>query len=172
VLTPAIPQLDTCWWYLGGAGASLGPTVSGKRPLTEKRFATMHEEYQRAADEYALWVDTDLAKYGIGIPGFFSRYGSAIQSNWVRYFASDAAEAPVTSFDQVEALRIGWFDPPPPLPNDICLYVRDIDSAYWDLFFRDEWMHDAVFEYLLRSNLNPHPFTPLSDHAQSRRRSP
>ncbi len=147
MLQPITAFLDGCWWCLGGCGASYGPRYPGK-DTTPDQLARWREELARAADEYSLWVDFDWPNYRVGIPGFFSRYASGINTDWKIYYASDAPQLPVHSFDEVQSKSIGWFEPPPPLPADICILVRDIDNAYWDLFFRDDWAYDAVRFYL------------------------
>jgi hypothetical protein len=148
LLKPIEAFLDGCWWCLGGSGAKwLGTTYPGNA-ASEAEVTRWREKCRRAAEEYSLWVDDALPNYRVGIPGFFSRYGNAIETDWQIYYASDAAELPVNSFDETLGKRIGWFEAPPELPADICLLVRDIDNAYWDLFFRDEWAYDAVKGHL------------------------
>ena len=78
----------------------------------------------------------------------FSRYADCVDSDWVRYYASDAAEVPVNAFDGAHGLTGDWFATPQALPAAICLFVRNIDSAYWDFFFRDDWAYEAVKGYL------------------------
>jgi hypothetical protein len=148
LLKPIEAFLDGCWWCLGGSGAkSLGTTYPGKG-ASETAMSLWREECRRAAEEYSLWVDDALPDSRVGIPGFFSRYANAIDTDWKIYYASDAAELPANSFDEARGKRIGWFESPPELPADICLLVRDIDNAYWDLFFRDEWAYEAVKGHL------------------------
>jgi len=91
-------------------------------------------ENERAVAEYSLWVDSDLPSYRVGLPGFFSRYADCVDSSWVKFYVSDAAQLPVHGFDEASG-ALGWFEAPPAMPADICLIVRDIDGAYWDLFF-------------------------------------
>jgi hypothetical protein len=159
-------HLDQCWWYLGGAGMSF-PWIRPPRrsddsglkfdPVDWDRYL---RENEAAAREYGRWLDNDSAAYRVGKPGFFSRYSAGMEGDWKIYYASDAAAIPLSSFDEAAGRFDGvWFDPPPDdLPADICLITRDIDHAYLDLFFRDDWMFRTVWGYLLGKEMRPARF--------------
>ena len=147
LLRPIGAFLDGCWWCLGGSGASVGPRHPG-RDASVAKLRRWREDMERAAAEFSLWVDNEFPDYQVGLPGFFSRFADCVDSDWVRYYASDAAEVPVSAFDEARGLTVDWFAAPPALPEAICLFVRNIDNAYWDFFFRDDWAYEAVKGYL------------------------
>jgi len=152
VLKPIARQLDFCWWYLGGAGMTF-PWLDA---TDRERF---DREYQAASTEYANWLDTS-AGIRVGKAGFFSRYARGIEGDWKIYYVSDAAELPADAFRAAAAKfdRV-WFEPPPSdMPAEICLITRDVDHAYLDLFFRDEWMYQTVWQYLLGTSTKPRAF--------------
>jgi hypothetical protein len=69
----------------------------------------------------------------------------------------------VNRFDHV------WFGgPPADLPPDICLITRDVDHAYLDLFFRDEWMFQSVWDYTQGRGMNPVRYQVLDFEAHER----
>jgi hypothetical protein len=113
-------------------------------------------ESRGASDEYARWLD-GRCEYRVGKPGFFSRYGAGMEGDWKMYFVSDAPDLQPTSFDDaVSRFDRVWFgEPPADLPADICLITRDIDHAYLDLFFRDEWMFKSVWGYTEGRGMKP-----------------
>jgi hypothetical protein len=175
VLEPLAYHLDYCWWYLGGAGMSFPAIRPPKRvevPKSTKLSEGVAEfdpaDWQRYLDEsnaasreYANWLtDLDFASYRVGKPGFFRRYASGMDGNWAMYCASDAGELPLPSFDVFASRFEGhWFvQAPDDLPPDICLITRDIDSAYLDVFFRDEWMHKSVWSFCEAKGMKPRRF--------------
>jgi hypothetical protein len=186
VLEPVAYQLDHCWWYLGGSAMTF-PGIrppqrvevpKGKMP-PEGVAVFQADEWERylaesdaASREYANWiVGSDVANYGIGKPGFFSRYGPGMGGDWQMFCASDSSELKLTSFDEFASRFEGhWFtEPPDNLPDDICLITRDVDAAYLDLFFRDEWMFKAVWSFLLGKGMNPRLYQ-RPDFGDERRR--
>jgi hypothetical protein len=186
VLKPAEAYLDGCWWYIGGAGMQF-PSVrtpkrapvdsKSKKPPVPPFDAVDWERYlnesKAAREEYANWlVSDDIVKYRVGKPGFFSRYIAGIDGNWAMYCASDAPELRPTSFDEFESrFKRHWFDPPPEnLPDDICLIARDVDAAYLDLFFRDEWLFQSVWSFLETKGMKPRPFQRLDFESPRRKR--
>ena len=175
VLEPIAYQLDYCWWYLGGHGMNFPSVVPPKRvdvpkgakvpegiaPWDPADWQRYVEESDAASREYARWLsDPDVADYRVGKPGFFSRYSTGLEGGWAMYCASDAGELPLSSFDQFASrFERYWFaEPPEGLPDDICLITRDVDAAYLDLFFRDEWMFKAVWSFTRGKGMNPRVF--------------
>jgi hypothetical protein len=187
VLAPVATSLDHCWWFLGGAGMSFPsvrpPARIAPPPRTAKTFDDLKAQYdpadwerysremQAENDEYNNSLDTSTDDR-IGRPGFFSRYARGMDSNWAMYFASDAPELPAYSLKSAaRRFERFWFDPPPDdLPSDICLITRDIDSAYLDLFFRDEWMFRTVWGYLEAKGMKPRPYKKLVIDEKQRRK--
>jgi hypothetical protein len=187
VLAPIAKSLDQCWWFLGGAGMSFPsirpPTRIAPPPKTAKTFDDLRAQYDRADwerysremqaanEEYSNWLDTSTDDR-IGKPGFFARYAAGMDGTWAMYYASDADQLPMHSFrSAVQRFDGVWFDPPPEdLPSDICLVTRDIDSAYLDLFFRDEWMFRTVWGYLEQKGMNPRPYKKLVIDEKHRRK--
>ena len=186
VLHPVAYHLDNCWWYLGGHGMSFPSVQPPKRvdvPKGTKPLEGLAQfdpvDWQRYLDdtsaasrEYANWlIDPDLAKYRVGKPGFFSRYVAGMDGGWAMYAASDAPDLPLSSFDQfANHFERHWFtEPPEGLPDDICLITRDVDAAYLDLFFRDDWMFKAVWSFTLGKGMNPRVFQ-RQDLGHDRRR--
>jgi hypothetical protein len=147
LLRPIGAFLDGCWWCLGGTGVSILRPAPGA-DASEETIQRWREEEEQAVAEYSLWVDKDFPNYQVGLPGFFSRYADCVDRDWVRYYASDAVEVPTNAFDEAGRLTVDWFAAPPALPTSICLFVRNIDNAYWDFFFRDDWAYEAVKGYL------------------------
>jgi len=116
------------------------------------------DESRAAEEEYAKWLDDSGAvAYGVGKPGFFRRYAAGMDGDWQIYYASDAPELPVSSFDECASrFDFVWLvEPPDDLPEDICVITRDIDAGYLDLFFRDEWMFKPVWDYLVAKGMQP-----------------
>jgi hypothetical protein len=184
-LAPIAVSMDQCWWYLGGAGMSF-PSIQPPARLTTPthiqndrfrrgpgRYASVQAashfdpaDWQRylaesaaAAEEYGKCVDL-LGDARVGKPGFFRRYAAGMDTNWQIYFASDAPALEQVGFgDAARQFNGVWFDPPPTeLPTDICLITRDIDSAYLDLFFRDEPMYHSVLNHARARGWNAMPF--------------
>ena len=194
VLAPIAIALDACWWYLGGAGMSFpsirpptrlppephhagerkrrGPgrhTRTGPPKYDPPDWQRYLSESRAAQDEYARWID-HLGGARIGKPGFFRRYAAGMDKNWQMYFVSDAAALDCTGFvaDALRRFKGVWFDAPPPdLPADICLITRDIDGAYVDMFFRDEWMYRSVFDYAISKGMPARPFSNRFGQSQS-----
>lgn len=184
VLAPLVGTLDQCWWYLDGTGMSLpsirpparvpappaGEGARGRRgpgrhshapparfdPADWQRFMN---ETRAAQAEYERWV-VQLGHERFGKPGFFSRYAAGMDKNWKMFFASDAPTLEQAGL--AEAARLfdhDWFDSPPAeLPSDICLITRDVDAAYLDLFFRDDWMCRSVLGHAAAHRIKASPF--------------
>jgi hypothetical protein len=68
-------------------------------------------------------------------------------------FAIEGAELPASSISEVMKVERMWFDPLEQLPTDVVIVARDIDSAYQDFGFRDEWMFKSVESDLRRRRL-------------------
>ena len=144
LLKPVAQYLDACWWYIGDPG-NVGhspplPWPADRHP-TDAEMAQWLAASEAAGEELFRFVERDRP---VALPGFFSRYGGALGTDWTSYWACDPIDEPAAALGAVAALRIDWFAAPPVLPPEICLYCRNIDSAYWDVFFRDDWMLHAV----------------------------
>ena len=190
VLAPVASQMDRCWWYLGGTGMRLpwirqprtltpprpDPTKLGRREKRKlKRMPVERPDYdpvdwqryldesRAAATEYEKWLEVGTGGCRVGKPGFFKRYAAGMDHDWKAYFASDASEMPLSSMDEGARRfdRVWFHEPPDDLPKDVCVIVRDIDAAYLDLFFRDEWMFTTVWGYLDAKGMNPSPYNRL-----------
>lgn len=161
LLRAAAWPLDCCWWYLDGAGCRLDlpelPKFFRQGNRNDPQMKKWHEEDELIRLEHNMWVDSEAA-YRVGLPGWFSRYGGAIDGDWALYFAVDHGDGqlPRPILDRVHQMhsRCDWFDDISawPLPREVCLVARCIDDAYWDLFFRDAAMLGAVHADLSRRN--------------------
>jgi hypothetical protein len=193
VLVPVAHYLDHCWWYLGGTGMSfpgirlprtIGDVESERTDVSRDarqrspaleapRFdpgdlQRYREETRAASAEYANWVDASRG-YRVGKPGFFSRYAAGMDGGWQTYYVSDSAEQwPVSFGCMAKRFDTVWFEAPVDVPPDVCLVTRDVDSAYLDLFFRDEWMFSTVWGYAETKGMKPRDYRPL-DVTGSRR---
>lgn len=164
VLRPLQQSLDEAWWYLGGSGVHL-PAVdvptpalpSDKSPNGIERWKQQNADWLSAVDrqlnEYANWVD-DEAGYRVGIPGWYSRYVDVADSCWVIYFACRGTSIiPRQTLELIDAFcedGDDWFGDASKwqLPDDVLLVCRDVDGAYWDLFFRHDRDADTVRQHL------------------------
>jgi hypothetical protein len=181
VLAPVAISLDACWWNLDGAGMSFPwvrpPTrLPPEPPKPRRRGPGRHtfsapplfdppdwqrylDESRAAREEYDHWIEL-LGSNRIGKPGFFRRYAAGMNGDWQIYFASDAPTLETAGFAEADRLfnRV-WFDPPPTaMPADICLITRDVDAAYLDLFFRDEWMYRTIFDLATAKGMHVEAF--------------
>jgi hypothetical protein len=158
-LQPLAPTLDECWWWIGGAGASprLGVGVLSS--------ADEAEAYDRWRQEYSRFVESHPVGL-IGRPGFFSRFGGDIDGDWKVYCASDAIEVPLASFAAIQSYETNWFGDFPKAPADVVLIARNIDDAYWDFFFREDWMHDTLLGRLKSGLLTKAPWKNFDDEQQ------
>lgn len=135
---------------------------SGAMQFDPEDWQRYQDETNAAAAEYGQWLD-DSVDYRVGKPGFFKRYAAGMDGDWQMYFASDEPQLPVNAFDEcVRRFDGNWFEAPPDdLPRDICLITRDVDHAYLDLFFRDEWMFKSVWAYLDAKGMTPGRYKPV-----------
>lgn len=155
ILKPLRKSLDDCWWYLGGAGVQL--------PL-QQGLASNDELNQQSLD-YAQWMD-DESGYRVGKPGWFSRYIDYVDMNWALYFAceSSSTEIPREILDWLDSFLskgVSWFGDAKnwPLPPEVVMVCRDVDAAYWDLFFREEALCKSIQEHLQKyENVECAPF--------------
>jgi hypothetical protein len=158
ILEPFRDVFDSCWWYLGGHGASLPNPPDAPSPTPFKGGSTAAiEEWKREnavwlADrekqyaEYNLWVD-DINKYRVGIPGWFSRYIDYADRDWAIYYACYSAQfmtpqATLNWLHKFECPQYLWLSDPAKwlLPDEVIAVCRIIDNAYWDIFVRDaDW---------------------------------
>ena len=157
LLSPIAPALDGCWWWIGGAGAS---------PPAEVFATSDPQAYRRWGEEYAKFVEYHDIIGDVGRPGYFGRYAGALRRDWDVYCASDAAEPPLDSFRIVQEQRPDWFDAFHDVPTEIALIARVIDSGYWDLFFRDDWMFETVEQRLRSGSLTSANWTAFADERE------
>ncbi len=144
-------SLDSCWWYIGGNGFSM--TEAFLRRMAPRKWTAerIREHWERLLVEY---VDHDaVADSRAGKPGFFSRLGDSVDFSWTTFFAIEGAELPASTIGEVMKVERAWFDPLEDLPPDVIVVARDIDSAYQDFGFRDEWMFKSVAGDLRRRGL-------------------
>ena len=135
ILEPLSWQLDACWWHLGGNGATLE--------------SADHDDYERL---------TDMSSgYQVGKPGWFRRFIDQANTDWAVYIACECSseEMPRTSLDQIDSYLdagVDWLGDVGkwPLPSDVLLVCRDVDDAWWDLFFRDEPLTKVIYNHLQR----------------------
>ncbi|QDV53785.1 hypothetical protein [Gimesia fumaroli] len=136
ILKPIQQMLDDCWWYLGGAGVTL-PLYLGNASA---------EMVEKQSLDYANFLD-DESDYRVGKPGWFARYIDHVDACWDCYFACESlsSEKPRELLDRLDALDSKgrddwWFGDVTDwsLPDEVVLVCRDVDAAYWDLFFRDK----------------------------------
>jgi hypothetical protein len=177
VLEPIQPLLDTCWWYLDGAGIRLPPPrhidqLSPPQDTTPTGWAKWREEnrewlsaIEEQSLEYAMWMD-DEAGYRVGLPGWYSRYAEFVDTDWALYFACESPSGglPRPTLDWLDALHsegVDWFGDANnwSLPADVVLVWRDVDNAYWDLFFGDQKYCNAIRRHLRQfANVECSPF--------------
>lgn len=146
-LRPIATAIDSCWWYIGGQGFSMTRDfIAGLRDVhfSERE---LHDYWIQLLTDY---VDHDSPVGRVGKPGFFTRLGNSLDLDWACYFAIEGDEMPLSSLRSVEKRDGCWFGPVDGLPSNVVLVARDIDFAYQDYGFRDEWMFLAVLEYLRR----------------------
>ncbi len=146
ILGPLVPQLDRCWWYLGHGGVSLEANSSDTA------------EYEQAMRELGQYMDEESHDFVLGRPGFFGRYGGGLSGDWHIYLAADSTEPPIAVFSEITRLQReqresnrAWWDErarPPDLAGDLCLLARGVDSAYWEIFFRDDEMFDRAWRHV------------------------
>ena len=125
LLSPLAKQLDDCWWYIGGQGVDTSGTTSEQE------------------------INALITPGGIaGRPGFFSRFGNGLGSDWKTYFAVDQPNDPMKIFTSFDRYENKWFDQPELVPAAVCLLIRGVDALYWDLLFRDDWMFNEIKNHL------------------------
>lgn len=158
LLEPLNSALDRCWWYLNGKGVSLGPPSpvatpelpADQSPVGWAKWRAENVDWVSAChgqrDAYDEWVNAD-ASYRVGLPGWFSRYIDCAEMDWAIYYACDGADSlPRVTLDWIAAFHatgVDWFGDPRDwsLPTGVAAIIRDIDNAYWDIFFRDNsWL--------------------------------
>jgi hypothetical protein len=138
-----------CWWHLGGHGFQL--TRDFLERLRPRGWSDehVHDHWMRLLDEY---VDHDTPVDRVGRPGFFTRLGDTVDFSWSNLFAIEgpADVMPLASLRAVNEVDRMWFAPLADLPRDVVLLARDVDGAYQEYGFRDDWMFKAVLDHLRR----------------------
>jgi hypothetical protein len=166
ILEPFRDFFDSCWWYLGGHGATFpnSENVPPPTPLKDGSAASLEQwkrdnatwlsARQKQHEEYSLWVD-NLKTCRVGIPGWFSRYIDCADTDWAIYFAcySQQNVTPQATLDWLNAFDCPqniWSSDPKEwsLPDDVITVCRNIDNAYWDVFFREPGWKTTIQNHL------------------------
>lgn len=128
-------------------------TKSFLRRMAPRKWTAerIREHWERLLADY---VDNEAVVDGrVGRPGFFTRLGDSVDFGWTTLFAIEGVELPASSISEVMKVEKMWFDPLDNLPADVVVVARDIDRAYQDFGFRDEWMFKSVESDLRRRGL-------------------
>lgn len=143
LLRPIGDYLDACWWYLNGSGASI--------PSTQAKYVVDNEAAFR---DYSSFT-SDENGYRVGTPGWFLKYIDWTDTDWAMYMACESStrDSPKETLDWINTFYsqgVDWFRHAKKweLPKDVVFVCRNIDDAYWDLFFRDKSMMNAVEQYV------------------------
>jgi hypothetical protein len=142
--------LDTCWWYIGGHGFSITREYAARLHVRQWKDEQVHEQWMALLTDY-VEHDTEVGR--VGKPGFFSHLGDSVDFSWACYFAIEGSEMPLRSLQEVKKLDGQWSESFDYLPLDVLLVARDIDSAYQEYGFREEWMFTTVYKDLHHRNL-------------------
>jgi hypothetical protein len=144
-------SLDWCWWYVGGNGFSMTPSFLRRIAPRERAAEGVRGRYERLLADY---VDHEsVPGCGVGKPGFFSRLGDSVDFSRTTLFAIEGEELPACTIGEVMRVELAWFDPLQNLPPEVVVVARDVDAAYQDYGFRDEWMFKSVAADLRRREL-------------------
>lgn len=155
ILEPFRDFFDSCWWYLDGHGATL-PNPKNAPPPTPLQYESADSverwkaenafwlsQMKKQQEEYALWVD-DSEKNHVGILGWYSRYMDYADTDWAIYYACHntqnlTPQATLQWLGAFECPQNIWSSDPANwlLPDEVVTVCRNIDNAYWDVFFRD-----------------------------------
>jgi hypothetical protein len=146
-LRPAAAVLDACWWHIGGHGFSMTKEFVKRFDARRLTQAELYEHYMQLLTDY---VDHDTPVGRVGKPGFFSSLGDSVDFSWACHFAVEGDQMPLASLRVVSELKGIWFSPLENLPLDVALVARDVDAAYQEYGFRDEWMFAATHDHLRR----------------------
>jgi hypothetical protein len=144
-LEPIAMRLDRCWWYIGGQGISIPFDLPKDRKPTEEEWARATAAQEVETEEVSRYL---TAGGRSGRPGFFSRGSRGLSGDWKFYVVADAAEEPVELFEQLARDHRDLIARPAEPPPEVCLVVQGVDWAYWDIFFRDCWMFEKVWEHM------------------------
>jgi hypothetical protein len=139
-----VPSLDTCWWYLGGSGFSITSRFKSRHRTMNWTDADLRQYWQQLLQEYVQ--ETPFGR--VGKPGFLQQLGDSVDSEWRSFFAIESADLPTESVKGVAELyhqHFGAFDG---LPPGVLAVICDVDHAYKEYGFRDQWMFDTVFKDL------------------------
>ena len=142
--------LDECWWSLGGSGFSPTRSFVERERLHDRADDPHYARLQGLLGEY---VEEHAGIGRVGRPGFFSRLGDTVDFNWSCHFAIAGDTLPLASLRVIQRFSTAWFDPLDALPTDVVLVARDIDGAYQEFGFRDEWMFTTVLHDLRNRGL-------------------
>ena len=147
--------MDPCWWSLGGNGFSMPRDLRGFK----SRFGIDSYTAEEAREFWYLLIrehvvdDSQLGR--VGRPGFFSNLGDSVDFAWTSFFVIESREWPTEALWDAQSRRVIYFLPYESLPPSVLLVARDIDSAYQDYCFRDDWMFQQVFDDLTRRGYEP-----------------
>ena len=153
LLVPANAALDSCWWaFQAGSTLPLVNSPYPSKPYQEwsaREVERFNARLAAAEAEFRKWIHDhpsgEASGYEIARPGWFSRYGAYLNSDWQVLLASDALRAEECSFDQARsAVGHDLLGPISEMPADIVVAAIGIDGAAWNVFLRDEWMYAAV----------------------------
>jgi hypothetical protein len=144
-IRPVAAALDACWWYFGGHGFGMTTEFVERRRAERLSEEELHEHYMQLLTNF---VDHDTPVGRVGKPGFLTRLGDAVDFSWACHFAIEGDDMPLPSLQAVSKLDGQWFGPFADLPADVAFVARDIDAAYQDYGFRDEWMFKATLHHL------------------------
>jgi hypothetical protein len=145
ILAPIAEKLDACWWFIGGQGVSIPFDLPDDRQPTQEDYARAKPRRDRQMEEVCRYLTQGGRS---GRPGFFSRGGSGLSGDWKFYVATDVTDEPVGLFEQLENSTRDLLARPAEQPPEVCVVVQGVDWAYWDIFFREDWMFKRVWEHL------------------------
>jgi hypothetical protein len=146
-LRPLSASLDTCWWYIGGHGFQKTRDFVTRLHCRRCPEQEIHGYWMQLLDKYVVH-DTPVGR--VGKPGFFSELADSLDLDWACYFAIEGDEMPLPSLRVVDEKRQWYFGPIADLPPDVVLVARDVDHAYQDYGFRDDWMFNEAIGHVRR----------------------
>lgn len=149
LLKPLVKRLDKCWWLLGGP-INMAGAIPYQRIVdpNDPEFIEWMKKIESLNDDVDNWMLHGGSD--VGMPGFFSRFGGGFDIDWHAYLAVDTNMWPDHLSDQLRACvkDVDLTADLPPLPPEVCVYARNIDCAYWEVFFRDEADFEIAINHL------------------------